>query len=59
MKRYKVNLGLHISAKSKKEAYELIKQIIETGNATTKNGTYISINMMSEYNPKTIEELSF
>lgn len=58
MKRYKVNLGLHISAKSKNEAYTLIKELIESGNATTKRGTYLSITL-GEYNSKIVEELPF
>ena len=57
-KRYKVNLGLHISAKSKKEAYEILKEIIESGNATTKRGTFVSIKL-GKYDPKTVEEMLF
>ena len=56
MKRYKVNLGLHISAKSKKEAFDLVSQIISSGQAVSKDGRWLGITLKG-YDPKTIEKL--
>lgn len=58
MKRYKVNLGLNISARNKREALNLVQQIVESGQAVTTDGRWLGIKIP---NPtlKSVEELPF
>ena len=58
MNRYKVNISIEISAKTPKSAYKIIKEIIESGEAVTEKGTFISVRL-GDYNPKTVEKLIF
>ena len=59
LNRYKVNLGLHISAHNKEEAYELIKKILNDGTTTSKDGRWIGKIVLPDYDSKSVEKLPF
>lgn len=58
MKRYKVNLGLHLSARNRKEAYLIVRDIIEKSSTVTPDGRWVGITL-GDYDPKTVEKLPF